>query len=287
MTGPDLRFHDRDPGKRPGRYAPSPSGELHLGNLRTALAAWVAARDRDAPFLLRIEDLDSGRSRERWVESQLADLRLIGIEWDGEPVRQSRRHGRYAAAIAVLESQGLVYECFCSRAEIREAASAPHGELPEGSYPGTCRDLTAAEREARRASGKPSALRVRADRTRVSFEDVLCGTIEREVDDFVIRRTDGDFAYNLAVTVDDADQGIGEVVRGADLLDTTPRQLWLYDRLGLVSPARFAHVPLMLGEDGERLAKRHGAVTLREQLATGRSIEQIRGELAASIDLEI
>lgn len=285
--GPGLFFPAGDPGVGPGRYAPSPTGELHLGNLRTALAAWAAARRREAPFLMRIEDLDSGRSRERWVESQLDDLTAIGVDWDGEPVRQSERHPLYETAIERLGEQGLVYECFCTRAEIRDAASAPHGDLPEGSYPGTCRDLTEAERERRRVRGRPPALRVRADQATVAFEDAVAGRVERVVDDFVVRRNDGDFAYNLAVAVDDADQGITEVVRGADLLDTTPRQLWLYDRLGLTPPARFAHVPLMLGRDGARLAKRHGAVTLSEQLAAGRTVAEIREELAASIALEL
>lgn len=282
-----LTFPAGDPGLLAGRYAPSPTGELHLGNLRTALAAWAAARRRGAPFLMRIEDIDSGRSREKWVTSQLADLDAIGVDWDGEPVRQSDRHRLYADAIGQLAGKGLVYECFCTRAEIREAASAPHGELPGGTYPGTCRNLTEAERAERHRAGRPPALRVDAGAMTVEFEDAVAGPVEREVDDFVIRRNDGDFAYNLAVTVDDADQGIGEVVRGADLLDTTPRQLWLYDRLDLTPPARFAHVPLMVGDDGQRLAKRHGAVTLREQLAAGRTATEIRDELAASIDLKL
>lgn len=279
----DLFHPDSDPGNGPGRYAPSPTGRLHVGNLRTALLAWQSARDRGAPFLIRIEDVDSGRSREEWVEVQLEELRLIGIDWDGEPVRQSDRHGLYRKALEELESQGLLYECFCTRAEIREAASAPHGELPEGAYPGTCRDLTEAEREEKRAAGRPPALRVRAGSATVGFEDHICGTVEKTLDDFVVRRNDGDFAYNLAVTVDDADQGIGEVVRGADLLDTTPRQLWLYDRLGLAAPARFSHVPLMLGEDRERLAKRHGAITLEEKLASGMTADEVRGQLLASL----
>lgn len=289
MTPPEvpLTFPAGDPGRLAGRYAPSPTGELHLGNLRTGLAAWAAARRRGAPFLIRIEDVDSGRSREEWVASQLADLAAIGVEWDGEPVRQSERERLYADAIGRLAGMGLVYECFCTRAEIREASSAPHGELPEGMYPGTCRNLTESEREERRRAGRPPALRIRAGAIRIRFEDAVAGPVERVVDDFVIRRNDGDFAYNLAVTVDDADQRIGEVVRGADLLDTTPRQLWLYDRLGLTPPTRFAHVPLMLGDDGQRLAKRHGAVTLSEQLAVGRSVEEIRDELAASLDLEL
>lgn len=275
----DLFHPDRDPGKAPGRYAPSPTGRLHLGNLRTALLAWHSTRERGAAFLLRIEDVDSGRSREEWVEIQLEELRQIGIDWDGEPVRQSERHSLYREALAKLEADGLLYECFCTRAEIREAASAPHGELPEGAYPGTCRELTDAERAERRATGRPPALRVRAAGSRVVFEDHIRSRVGKVLDDFVVRRNDGDFAYNLAVTVDDAEQGIGEVVRGADLLDTTPRQLWLYNRLGLKAPARFSHVPLMLGEDGERLAKRHGAITLEERVESGQSAEEIRAEL--------
>jgi len=282
----DLFHPDTDPGTAPGRYAPSPTGRLHLGNLRTALLAWKSARDRGAPFLMRIEDIDTGRSRDEWIEVQLEELRQIGVDWDGEPVRQSERHGLYRKALASLEASDLLYECFCTRAEIREASSAPHGELPEGAYPGTCRDLTEAERAERRKSGRPPALRVRAGGRRIAFEDHICGRVEKTLDDFVVRRNDGDFAYNLAVTVDDADQGIGEVVRGADLLDTTPRQLWLYDRLGLTAPARFSHVPLMLGEDGERLAKRHGAITLEELIDAGRSAPEIREELFLSANVD-
>lgn len=284
-NGTGLFHPDRDPGGAPGRYAPSPTGRLHLGNLRTALLAWCSARARGAPFLMRIEDIDSGRSREQWVEVQLDELRQIGLDWDGAAVRQSERHDLYRAALAKLEAAGLLFECFCTRAEIREAASAPHGELPEGAYPGTCRELTEASRARHRAEGRPPALRVRAAGNRVGFEDHICGRVEKDLDDFVVRRNDGDFAYNLAVTVDDADQEIGEVVRGEDLLDTTPRQIWLYDRLGLSTPARFSHVPLMLGEDGERLAKRHGAITLEEQTDVGKSPDEVRKELLASLEI--
>ncbi len=269
----------------PGRYAPSPTGELHLGNLRTALIAWLAARSRGAGFLMRIEDLDRGRSREKWIATQLKELESIGIDWDGEPVRQSEREGLYAEAVCQLESAGLTYECFCTRAEIRQASTAPHGQLPEGAYPGTCAHLTADELEEKRAAGRPPALRVRANAATMTFGDLVQGETTVVVDDFVIRRNDGGHAYNLAVTVDDADQGIDEVVRGADLLDSTPRQLWLYDRLGLRAPRAFAHVPLMLGADGARLAKRHGAVTLEERLAAGESIRALTGELAASAGL--
>lgn len=191
--------------------------------------------------------------------SQLADLRALGLDWDGEPVRQSERTALYEAALARLD----VYPCYCTRAEIRDAASAPHGAVP--LYPGTCRDLTEAQRAER--AGRPPALRVRADAP--------------GIDDFVVRRNDGAFAYNLAVVVDDAEQGVEQVVRGADLEETTPRQVWLGRALGLPIPV-YTHVPLVLGPDGERLAKRHGAVTLPERPETP---DQVRGLLAASLGL--
>jgi glutamyl-tRNA synthetase len=246
-----------------GRFAPSPTGTLHVGNLRTALLAWLFARSAGGRYLVRMEDLDAGRVRAGAAEEQLADLAAIGLDWDGEVVAQSDRLDRYAEAIAALDAGGHLYECFCTRAEIRAAASAPHGPLPEGAYPGTCLHLTAAEREERRAAGRPPALRVRAGAARVGFDDRLLGRVEGVVDDFVVRRNDGAPAYNLAVVVDDAAQGIGEVVRGDDLADTTPRQIFLGRLLGLSEPA-YAHVPLVLGPDGTRLAKRHGGVTLRE-----------------------
>jgi glutamyl-tRNA synthetase len=267
-----------------GRFAPSPTGTLHLGNLRTALLAWLFARSQDARFLVRMEDLDTGRVRERFYDEQLHDLAALGLDWDGPVVRQSERLALYADAIETLDGHGVIYECWCTRAEIREAASAPHGDLPEGAYPGTCRDLTAAERAERAASGRPPALRVRADAARVAFEDRIAGPVAGVVDDFVVRRNDGAYAYNLAVVVDDADQGVGEVVRGMDLLDSTPRQLWLAARLGVPAP-RHAHVPLMLGPDGTRLAKRHGAVTLADRAAIGEDADEVRAYLAFTVGL--
>jgi glutamyl-tRNA synthetase len=269
---------------RTGRYAPSPTGTLHLGNLRTALLAWLYARSQGAPFLLRVEDLDRGRVRERFEVEQLEDLRAIGVDWDGEVVRQSERTDRYAEALDQLDAAGALYPCWCTRAEIREASSAPHGPLPEGHYPGTCRRLTAAQRAEREDSGRPPALRVDAGGARVAFADRLHGPQEGVVDDFVVRRNDGAYAYNLAVVVDDGAQGVGEVVRGDDLLDSTPRQLWLAQRLGLPAPS-FAHVPLVLGGDGARLAKRHGAVTLADRAEQGESADEVRGRLAASVGL--
>ncbi len=239
-----------------GRFAPSPTGVLHLGNLRTALLAWLFARSSSSAFLVRIEDLDAGRVREGFADGQLADMAAIGLDWDGEVVAQSSRTPLYAEALSRLP----VYECFCTRAEIQEAASAAHG--PVGAYPGTCRSLTAAERAERRAAGRVPALRVRAGGPVVAFADRVLGAQSGFVDDFVVRRNDGAFAYNLAVVVDDAAQDIEEVVRGADLVDSTPRQIWLCRALGLPE-CSYAHVPLVLGPDGRRLAKRHGDVTLR------------------------
>jgi glutamyl-tRNA synthetase len=249
--------------KHNGRFAPSPTGTLHVGNLRTALLAWLFARTAGARFLVRMEDLDQGRVVAGSAEQQLDDLRALGLEWDGEVAFQSNRHDAYEAAIERLLAADRLYECFCTRAEIRAAASAPHGPLPEGAYPGTCLRLTPAERRRKRAGGRPPALRVRAEGARIAFADRLHGAQEGVVDDFVVRRNDGAPAYNLAVIVDDAWQGIGEVVRGDDLLESTPRQLFLAEALGLEPPG-YAHVPLVLGPDGSRLAKRHGAVTLGE-----------------------
>lgn len=269
-----------------GRYAPSPTGALHLGNLRTALLAWLAARAGGGRFRLRIDDLDAGRSRPEHEAGQLADLRALGLDWDGEPLRQSARAGAYATAVGALEARQLVYPCWCTRAEIREAASAPHGDLPEGAYPGTCAALDAAGRAAREraAGGRPPAWRVRAAAAEVVVEDLVLGPIHGVVDDFVVRRGDGTHAYNLAVVVDDYHQEIGQVVRGADLASSAPRQAWLAGVLGLRVPS-YAHVPLVLGADGRRLAKRDGAVTLADRRALGESAEQVRGALAASVGL--
>ena len=246
-----------------GRFAPSPTGVLHLGNLRTAVLAWLFARSCGSRFLVRMEDLDTGRVRPEFAGEQLDDLAAVGLDWDGPVVAQSSRLALYASSLARLHEQRLLYECYCTRAEIREAASAAHGPLPEGAYPGTCLRLSAAELAEKRASGRPPALRVRADGAAVAFVDRLLGRVEGVVDDFVVQRGDGAFAYNLAVVVDDADQGVEEVVRGSDLAESTPRQIWLGRALSLPELA-YAHVPLVLGPDGSRLAKRHGAVTLRD-----------------------
>ena len=216
---------------------------------------------------MRVDDLDAGRSRPGLAEAQLADLAALGLDWDGPVVRQSERGALYDEAIARLDDAGLLYPCYCTRAEIREASSAPHGATP--AYPGTCRELTVAQRAERERAGRPPALRLRADGTVVEFADLLLGEQRDAVDDLVVRRNDGAAAYNLAVVVDDTAQGIGEIVRGADLLDTTARQLHVRALLA-GPPVVHAHVPLVLGPDGARLAKRHGAVTLADRAAAQR-----------------
>jgi glutamyl-tRNA synthetase len=286
---------------RDGRFAPSPTGPLHLGSLRTALVAWLFARSASARFLVRVEDLDPQRSRREHEAGQLADLRALGIDWDGPVVRQSERLALYDRALATLGTLGRLYPCFCTRAEIREAASAPHGDAIAGGYPGTCRRLGERERKRRIAAGARYALRLRADEACVAFEDRLLGERSAVVDDFVVRRADGVPAYQLAVVVDDAAQGIGEVVRGADLAGSTPRQILLARLLALPVP-RHAHVPLVLGADGARLAKRHGGATLADRdepitatlallahslgLATGRTEVADAGELLTEFDPE-
>jgi glutamyl-tRNA synthetase len=262
-----------------GRFAPSPSGELHVGNLRTAILAWLFARSTGRRFLLRVEDLD--RARAGAEEVQLRDLAAIGLTWDGGVVRQTDRGPLYAAAISRLEGAGLTYECFCTRREIQEAPSAPHA--PQGAYPGTCRNLDRAELEYKR-SVRPAAIRLRAAVEEYTVHDVLHGEFTGTVDDFVLRRNDGVTAYNLAVVVDDAAQGIDQVVRGDDLLPSTPRQAYLASLLNIPVP-EYAHVPLVVNHDGVRLAKRDGAVTLADLAEAGVAVEEVRNRLLASLGL--
>ena len=257
---------------------------MHVGNLRTALLAWLFARSAGARFLLRVEDLDRQRVRPGVEEEQLSDLRALGLDWDGPVVRQSGRMELYEDAISRLDAEGLLYPCYCTRSEIRAAASAPHGIPISDRYPGTCRGLTARERAEREAAGRVPALRVRAGGVRLAFEDRLLGWQEGEVDDFVVRRNDGAPAYQLAVVVDDAAQDVGEVVRGNDLVDSTPRQVLLGRLLDLDQPT-YAHVPLVLGPDGRRLAKRHGAVTLADRRALGENPAEVLGWMARSLGL--
>jgi glutamyl-tRNA synthetase len=263
-----------------GRFAPSPTSELHLGNLRTALLAWLFARGTGRAFRLRIEDLDTARvDAARGVEqSQLDDLAAIGLDFDGGIVRQSERLGVYRDALAGLDT----YECYCTRKEIAEAASAPHGD-GHRPYPGTCLRLPATRR-AELAATRPPALRVRADAATSTVTDLLHGEVSGVVDDFVLIRNDGTPAYNLAVVVDDLAMGVDQVVRGDDLLSSAPRQAWLATRLGGTPPA-YAHVPLAVNADGRRLAKRDGAVSLSALAKRGLTPGQVLTRLAASLDL--
>ena len=254
-----------------GRFAPSPSGDLHLGNLRTALLAWLFARSTGRSFVVRMEDLD--RVRPGADVRQLSDLAAIELDWDGPVVYQSQRTDRYDAAVTRLRRLGLTYGCFCTRREIIKAASAPHPDpaLPQrltASYPGTCRDLSPLEIDDRLRAGRPGALRLRAGVEHWTIQDELSGPFTGAVDDLVLRRNDGVAAYNLAVVVDDAGQRIDQVVRGDDLLTSAPRQAYLGSLLGL-PVTTYAHVPLALNTNRQRLAKRDGAVPLAVLAADG------------------
>ena len=265
-----------------GRYAPSPTADLHVGNLRTAVVAWLFARSAGSRFLMRIEDLDPSTRNGSFEHRQLDDLRALGLDWDGEPMRQSERTEAHHDAIAQLDAAGHLYRCYCSRREVREAAQAAHG--PPTHYPGTCRDLSRQEQLERETNGRPAALRFRGDAGTIEFEDRIAGRSSAPVDDVVLQRNDGTPAYNLAVIVDDAEQGVEEVVRGNDLLDSTPAQIAVARALGLSEPT-YAHVPLVLGPSGERLAKRDGAVTLAELSAAGRDATWLLSEIAHSLGL--
>jgi glutamyl-tRNA synthetase len=266
-----------DPGA--GRFAPSPSGHLHVGNLRTAVLAWLFARSTGRRFLIRVEDLD--RVRAGAEADQLSELTALGLTSDTPVVRQSERTDLYARALSDLTRQGLVYECFCTRRDIAGAASAPHAR--PGFYPGTCRALSPGERDRRRAV-RPPALRLKADVDSWRVEDLLAGTVSAPVDDVVLRRNDGAIAYNLAVVVDDAAQGVDQVVRGDDLLESAPRQAYLAALLGLAAPV-YAHVPLAVTTAGRRLAKRDGAVTLEDLAGLGWRVPAVLEVILASLHL--
>ena len=264
-----------------GRWAPSPTGHFHLGNLRTALLAWLFARSSASRFIWRFEDLDAA-VRPEFYRSQIRDYERIGLDWDGEPVRQSDRLDVYRDAIEQLTHQGLTYRCWCTRREIREATVAQHSHLPEGAYSGICRNLTRRQIAEREASGRSPALRLRTNGELIKMQDRQLGTFEGAVDDFVLCRGYGVPSYNLGVVVDDADLGVTEVVRGDDLLPSTPRQIHLFGLLGLAPPS-YAHVPLVVSSSGERLAKRHGAVTIEDRLTLGESEFDVLNTLLSSL----
>ncbi len=279
-----------------GRYAPSPTGDLHMGNLRTALLAWLFARSAGGQFALRIEDLDRPRVRPGASERMLNDLRWLGLDWDEgpdtggphAPYIQSERQAVYLSYLQRLSEAGLIYPCYCSRAEIARVASAPQED--EGPrYPGTCRHLAEQQRRKHEANNRRPSLRFRVDDERiVSFTDLLAGPVEqhvqRAIGDFIVCRSDGIFAYQFAVVVDDALMHINQVVRGADLLHSTARQILLYEALGFPVPT-FAHVPLLLDENGHRFSKRIQSAGLEPLRVTGATPAQVVGQLAADCGL--
>ncbi len=277
-----------------GRYAPSPSGRMHLGNLCCCLLAWLSAKSKGGKVVLRIEDLDTARCPRKFAELLQQDLAWLGLSADegGDaggpdgPYYQSERSGIYQQFYDVLWKKGLVYPCFCSRSQLH-AADAPHRSDGQVVYAGTCRDLTP-EQVAEKSRRRPPAWRVRVPEETIGFTDGHLGYYEenlaRDCGDFYLRRADGVFAYQLAVVVDDALMGVTEVVRGADLLSSTPRQLWLYRTLGLNAP-EFYHMPLLLAPDGRRLSKRDGDESL-EHLQAKYSPEEIIGRLAYACGLQ-
>jgi len=274
-----------------GRYAPSPTGPLHLGNARTALLAWLQVRSQGGCFVLRMEDLDQQRSSRAAAAALLEDLRWLGLDWDEgpdvggpyTPYEQSRRQAFYEEALDRLRQQGRLYRCYCTRADLARAASAPHPGEEGLRYPGTCQSLSPTERARWEAAGRRGSWRYRVDPGEVCYEDELAGRVCQDVDgavgDFVVQRSDGVVAYQLAVVVDDALMGITHVLRGDDLVSSTPRQILLYRALGF-APPRFAHVPLLYGPDGARLSKRHGDMSVSSLRKAGIAPEVVTGYLA-------
>lgn len=272
-----------------GRFAPSPSGQMHLGNAWTALLAWLASRSQGGSVVLRLEDLDPDRSRADYAAGIMEDLQWLGLDWDEGPDRegpygpysQSNRRHLYQEAVERLRQQGLVYECYCSRAELH-ITEAPHAGEAEWVYPGTCRCLSPEQRRGKIYSGRRPALRLAVPDQTLTFTDGLYGEVRQHLPsacgDFVIRRSDGVHAYQLAVVVDDGLMRIDQVVRGQDLLASTPRQLLLYRLLGLQPPA-FAHVPLLIAPDGHRLSKRQRSLSLAALRQAGVQAERIIGYL--------
>jgi len=272
-----------------GRLAPSPTGFLHLGHARTFLIAWWSARSAGGGVWLRMEDLDRSRVRPGLADAILLDLEWLGLDWDGPVVRQSERGELYEAALARLVAEGRAYPCVCTRAEIERAQSAPHLEDGTVRYPSTCRGRFASLAAAEAATGRSPAVRFVVPEGRVEFEDRWFGRIAQdvcaEVGDFPIARRDGEPAYQLAVVVDDAEQGVTEVVRGRDLLSSTARQLLLQRSLGLPHPV-WAHVPLVTDAAGRRLAKRHDDLSLARLRGAGVDPRRVVAWVAESVGLE-
>jgi glutamyl-tRNA synthetase len=271
------------------RLAPSPTGAFHVGNVRTFLLTWLHVRAAGGSLALRVDDLDGPRVKPEATQEGLDDLRWLGLPWDEdlEVLVQSARGAVYAAAAADLVARGLAYPCVCTRREVETAASAPHG--PDGPrYPGTCRGRFASAAAAVAATGRPAALRFVVTRGPVAFTDGLFGPqvfdVADETGDFVVFKSNGTAAYQLATVIDDAASGVDLVIRGADLLPSTARQLLLARALGLASPSHL-HLPLVVGPDGLRLAKRHGDTSVRALRAAGWSSAGLVGRIASTAGL--
>ncbi len=266
-----------------GRYAPSPTGRLHLGNLRTALFAWLQVRLQGGEFLLRFDDLDEPRVVAGSKEQIMQDLRWLGIDWDGKPYSQTDHIASYKDALGILSEKGLTYPCYCSRKDIQQAASAPHGAT--GVYPGTCRELTLEEQRLKQKNKQP-AIRTQVADKEVNFYDQIQGSQQQSLvkncGDFVVKRADGLFAYQLAVVIDDIQQGVTDVLRGKDLLDSTARQMSLFDRFDSAAP-RYWHVPLVKNDAGERMAKRDGSDSVATWQAQGRDAQELVAHFAKSV----
>lgn len=267
-----------------GRFAPSPSGDLHIGNLRTAILAWIWAKRSGRDFVIRVEDID--RVKLGAAEHQLADLARIGLDWCSPVLFQSSRDEAHRQALAKLEATGLVFECFCSRKDIAAASQAPHAR--PGCYPGTCLGLSQAEREAKRqalaADGRMPALRLLPAVKTWQVVDFFAGQVIEPIDYPVLRRSDGKIAYNLAVVVDDAFQQVDQVVRADDLLFSAPTQSYLASVLGFAQ-AEYVHVPLVVNQNMDRLAKRDGAVTLTQLIDAGWSVGDVVSQIGASLGI--
>lgn len=270
-----------------GRFAPSPSGRMHLGNAFSALLAWLSVRSAGGKMVLRLEDLDTDRCKRAYCDQIEADYRWLGLDWDeggsqgGAAYYQSSRSEIYREALECLTQKGLIYPCFCTRGQLH-AASAPHRSDGTLLYAGTCRNLTKEEQMKRCKVRKP-AMRIRVPEERFTVQDGVQGAysevLSEDCGDFILRRSDGMYAYQLAVVVDDALMGVNQVVRGEDLLSSTPRQLWLQRELGYDAP-EYYHVPLLYGEDGHRLSKRQKDMDLGALRESGRQPEEIIGQLA-------
>lgn len=263
-----------------GRFAPSPSGRMHLGNVMSALLAWLSAKAQGGEIVLRIEDIDPDRSRREYAQQIIDDFRFLGLDWDDGPYWQSERTAIYEAVLDELRDKGMTYPCYCSRAELH-ATQAPHASDGVFVYAGTCRSLTAAQR-AELEKSRRAATRIRVPEQTVRYVDGCRGAMEQnlasECGDFILRRSDGAFAYQLAVVVDDALMGVNQVVRGSDLIASTPRQIWLHQVLGY-PPPEYCHIPLLLAPDGRRLSKREKDLDMGA-LRDRYSAEQLIGRLA-------